>query len=185
MAKQNAQLSFLKKEPSSFGGELFKTRKGRTRPRPLAVRDSMHLVLRSSKAKGEWSFRKPENSEKIKSRVDRFSKKYGVRILSLANVGNHLHFHIQLTNRHSYRAFIRGLTASIAMAISGLSRWKKKEKPSDRFWDYRPFTRIVQSWRGFLNLRDYIKINQLEGIGVDRSEARFLLACWKIRSNSS
>jgi REP element-mobilizing transposase RayT len=184
MAKRNPQLSLLKKEPSSFGGELFKTRKGRARPRPLAVRDSMHLVLRSSKAKGEWSFRRPENTEKIKARVDRFSKKYGVRILSLANVGNHLHFHLQLTNRHAYKPFIRALTSSIAMAISGLSRWRKKEKPSDRFWDYRPFSRVVQSWRGFLQMRDYIKLNQLEGLGVPRGEARFLVVCWNLRRES-
>jgi len=109
----------------------------------------MHLVLRSSKARGEWSFRKTANAKKINAAVNKFSNKFGVKILSVANVGNHLHFHLQFKNRLAYRPFIRALTASIAMAISGLSRWKKKASAADRFWDYRPFTRIIQSFRGF------------------------------------
>lgn len=166
------QLKLLKNEASDYGGDLLKTRKGRSRPRPLDTRCTMHLVLRSTRARGAWSFRLPTNEKRIKELVQRFSKKYAVRVLSIANVGNHLHFHIRLTNRHLYRPFIRALTAAIAMAVTGASRWK----PLDgRFWDYRPFTRIVKSFRAFLNLRDYIWINQLEGRGVSRAEAYWIV----------
>jgi hypothetical protein len=34
----------------------------------------------------------------------------------------------------------------------------------------------VKSYRGFLNLRDYIKMNQLEGFGYSKGQARFILA---------
>lgn len=171
------QLALLKKETRSYGGELLKTRKGRSGPRPLDTRNTMHLVLRSSKAVGAWSFKRPHHAARIRQLTDKFAVRYGVRVFSMANVGNHLHFHLRLTNRFTYRPFIRALTAAIAMAVSGASRWKPlKKSPGDRFWDYRPFTRVVQGFRGFLGLREYIRINALEGYGYQRTQARFILA---------
>jgi REP element-mobilizing transposase RayT len=143
----------------------------------------MHLVLWSSKAKGEWSFRRPKTASKIKNIVASFAEKYGVRIYSMANVGNHLHFHIQLGSRHGYRPFIRAITASIAMAATGASRWKPlKKSAGDRFWDRRPFTRIIQGFSAFLGLKDYIEINQLEGFGNNRVQAKMLIATEKDRA---
>ena len=142
----------------------------------------MHLVMRSSKAKGAWSFRNPNNEKKIRDIVTKFSKKHGVKILSLANVGNHLHFHIKLSNRFTYVKFIRAVTAAIAMAVTKKSRWNvpiaitDSSKKKEKFWDYRPFTSLVDSFKQFLNLRDYIRINVLEGFGYRRNEARFILA---------
>jgi len=172
------QLKLLKNAPSAYGGELLKTRKGRSGPRPLVTRQSMHLVLRSSHAKGAMSFLKPANKRKIEAIVTRFSNKYGVRILSLGNVGNHLHFHIHLTNRHTYKAFIRAVTSAIAMAVTGINRWTRGQITLKKFWDYRPYTLAVTGWRHFLNLRDYIRINQLEGFGISRQSATFLIKNW-------
>ena len=84
-------MALLKDQPKAYGGELLKTRKGRSTGRPLDTRNTMHLILRSTKAKGEWSFWKPMNKEHIKSIVQKFSSKYGIKVLSFANVGNHLH----------------------------------------------------------------------------------------------
>jgi hypothetical protein len=170
------QLKLLRSENKAYGGELLKTRKGRTGPRPLDTKNTMHLVLRSSKAKGDWSFRKHAN--KIDQIVARFSTKYGIRIISAANVGNHMHLQMKLANRFTYKPFIRAITGSIAMAVTGTSRWKKA---LGKFWDYRPFTRVVQSFRGFLKLRDYIRINQLEGFGYTKDQARFMMAEWYAR----
>ena len=176
------QLKLLKPTAKSYGGELLKTRKGRSTGRPLSTKDSMHLVLRSTKARGDWSFKKQGNEKKIRGIVEKFSVKYGVKVLSLGNVGNHLHFHIKLTHRAGYKPFIRAVTAAIAMAVTGTSRWTSKNQTKNgggkrlKFWDYRPFTRVVQSFRAFLTLKDYIEVNQLEGLGVDRIDARFLIA---------
>ncbi len=154
------QIALLKNQNKAYGGELMKTRKGRQGPRPLDTRNTMHLVLRSSKAKGLWSFNRPENYKKIKAILAKFTTKYGIQILSMATVGNHLHFHIKLTNRHTYKPFIRAVTASIVMTVTKKSRWNKAK---EKFWDYRPFTRVIVGFKSFLNLKDYIKINQLEG----------------------
>ncbi|MGE4133979.1 MAG: hypothetical protein AB7F86_20245, partial [Bdellovibrionales bacterium] len=117
----------------------------------------------------------PDNKKKDRSIVHKFSNKYGVRIHSLANVGNHLNFHLQLTNRHTYKPFIRALTASIAMAVTGVNRWTKRSGQKAKFWDYRPYTKVVMSLRQFLNLRDYVQINQYEGYGVERATATYLV----------
>ncbi len=96
--------------------------------------------------------------------------------MSLANVGNHLHLEIKLTTRHTYRAFIRAVTAAIAMAVQGKNRWNKVK---EKFWDYRPFTRIVVGYTALLTLKDYLEINMLEGQGVPRTKARLALG-WRV-----
>jgi REP element-mobilizing transposase RayT len=138
-------------------------------------------VLRSTKARGEWSFFKPKNKSRIRLIITKHARANRVRIESVANVGNHLHLHVQLLRNHNYKAFIRAITGAIALAVMGLQFLKLRAKKSaikhnDRFWDYRPFTIFVNSYRHFLNMRDYMKINQLEGIGFNRLNARFLLA---------
>ncbi len=174
----------LKKQNSSYGGVLLNTRKGRSTPRPLDTRHTMHLVLRSSKATGVWSFKRQQHTLEIRRIIKTFSTKYRIKVLSLANVGNHLHLQIKLSNRFTYRPFIRAITSAIAMAVTGASRWNPlKKEAKDRFWDYRPYTRVVTSFKGFLNLRDYIEINKYEGFGYDKNQARFLIA-WNRAANS-
>lgn len=59
------------------------------------------------------------------------------------------------------------------MAVTGASRWKKIDKL--KFWDRRPFTRIVIGRRAFLGLKDYIRINNIENFGFARDHARFIV----------
>jgi len=171
------QIKLLKDQPMAYGGDLLKTRIGRSGPRPIDSRNTMHLVLRSLKARNEWSFWIPKNKNKIKQIVAKFSHKYGIKICSMANVGNHLHFQIKLSNRNTFKPFIRAITSAIATRITGANRWNPlKKKASDKFWDQRPFTRVVKSYRAYLNLRDYIEINRLEGFGFTKPQARFFYA---------
>ena len=175
------------KKSKAYGGELLKTRKGRSGPRPLATRGTIHLVLRSAKAKGDWSFKKHDG--RIREIIGKFSRKYGVKVLSLANVGNHLHFQLKLSRHHLWNPFIRAVTAAITMAVTGANRWNPSRPGSEgrkeRFWDYRPFTRVVQSWRGYLKLKDYILINQWEGAGHPRRLARWIVRLGTQAANSS
>lgn len=180
--KRSPQLKLLANEPNAYGGTLLKTRKGRARGRPLATKNSMHLVLRSTKAKGDWSFRRSANKKKIEQIIHKFSKRFAVGIISVGNVGNHLHFHIQLTNRFTYKPFIRAVTAAIAMAITGRNKWTKDTIAKIKFWDYRPYTRVVIGYRALLSLRDYIRINQYEGFGYSREEAEYIVRNGKYSS---
>lgn len=181
---KQSQLKLLKDEPKAYGGDLFKTRKGRSRGRPLDTKHSMHFVLRSSHATGAWSFWR--HKAKIRFIIEKFATKNGVRLLSFANVGNHLHIQLQLTNRHTYRRFIRAISAAIMMQITGVSRWTKIQIRK-KFWDSRPYSRVVIGYRAVLRLRDYIAVNQWEGMGYKRDRARFYMAWNKamLSNNSS
>lgn len=177
MKKQIRQIPLLKKEKSDFGGELFTTRKERLRHRPLAQKSSMHLVLRSSVANGKYAFTTQQNRQIVSEDINKFAKRNYVKVLSCAIVGNHIHLHIKLFKIRFYEPFIRGLTASLALKISGASKNVSiKSIFGRRFWDYRPFTRIVGSFREFLNLRDYIRVNQWEGHGVSRAMSYMLVS---------
>lgn len=173
MAKAR-QLTFFKTEKSDYGGALMTMSNCRARPRPLAIRSSMHLVLKSSLAKGEWSLRRHRHAVVIISK--KFCERYGVKLLALANVGNHLHYHIQLTQRRDFAPFIRALTGALAMAVTKASRWHRPKSLKDRgFWDNRPFTRIVAGFRDFLNVNKYLMINHFEAQGLSRVVARELV----------
>jgi hypothetical protein len=50
------QAELFSKQQKAYGGKLLQTRRGRAHGRPLSTKHSMHLVLRSSLAKGTLSF---------------------------------------------------------------------------------------------------------------------------------
>jgi len=169
------QKAFFKNEKLYSGGTYRNKRSGR-KARPISSRETMHLILKSSRAQGDWSFRAPKNRQKVLSLLSKFASRNAVKILSVANASNHLHIHLRLTSRHLYRAFIRGVTSAVAMAVTGASRWKKV---GGKFWDYRPFSRVVRGWKAFLALKDYLHVNQLENAGANRREARVIVA-WRV-----
>lgn len=109
----------MKREASDYGGDLLKTRKGRARRRPLSTRETMRLVLRSTKAKGEHSFLRSKHDKNARRIFAKFAQEYGVQIPLIANVGNHFYLQIKLLNRFTYDAFIRAVTGGIAMAVMG------------------------------------------------------------------
>ena len=186
-ARKSSQADMFPKRSMSYGGDLLKKRKNRTYARPISTSQSMHLVLRSSQAVGDQSFKAPKNKKHVQQILEKFAYKYGIQILSLANVGTHLHLHVKIARRHGYLCFIRAVTAAIAMRVSGRNRWslgsnvKNSEGVSrKKFWDYRPFSRIIMGLRAFLNIKDYLQINQLEGLGLPRIEACFLISQRKV-----
>jgi hypothetical protein len=122
----------------------------------------------------------------VKAIIEKFAFVYGVQVLSLVNVGNHLHLHIRVGNRFGYTPFIRAISGAIVVAVCGHARWSKKvvadsaEMIRDagagagtgRFWDHRPFTRVVVGFRAAQRLVDYFRINEMEGWGFSKIEAR-------------
>lgn len=169
----------------SYGGILRSKAKNRG-ARPLSSKHSLHVVMRSSQAKGLWSFQNSKNIKKIASYVKIYSSRKGVQILSFANVGNHLHLHIKITNRTLYKAWIRGLSSALAMMVAGKKGLQQLKEQKKTFWDYRPFTRVIQSFKAFLNLQDYVQINQFEGLGMPRVQARLLIkGSWSLFKDSA
>lgn len=182
------QLDLVPREKSKyraqFGGSLMTTRAGRAKPRSVSTRETMHVVLRSTHARGEWSFRRPRNESRVQRIVAGATHKYGVKLISLANVGNHLHMQLKFGSRQGYLRFIRVVTGAIAKHVMSAAcaddsrtvvRKRGERGGRFHFWDRRPFTRIVVSLNAILNLRDYVAINRLEGAGFNRDFARYLI----------
>lgn len=164
------QLTFakIKSKPGErrHGGEIKNPQKTK---RPLTFRFRNHFVLRSTKAKGEWSFRR--HRFEVAEILRRFARKHSIGLTSYANVGNHIHLSLEVSNRESYRKFIRAVSAAIMMQVTGFSRWKKAPE-NFQFWDARPFSRILVSWKEVLTLEKYLELNRWEGTGMKRAEAR-------------
>ncbi|WP_413557886.1 transposase [Bdellovibrio sp. HCB209] len=144
----------------AHGGTLFKKARYRCR-RPLSTKNSLQVVLRSSEAKGSLSFRKHGNWKQIETLCREFAKKYKIKIEAFANGGNHLHLTIRLKSKDTYTPFIRSLTGAIALKLTGANRHQKNKT---KFWDFRPFTAIVERAKHALN--NYVSLDFLKDFAI-------------------
>ena len=128
----------------------------------------MHLVLKSSLAKGRLSLRAGDNKAKIESVIRRACAKHGVQLIRYSNNFNHLHLHLKLSSRELYKRFVRSISGQIAMLVTRARKTLSLTKliGRRRFWDARPFSRIIHGRRGFKIANDYVRLNQLEAEGV-------------------
>lgn len=150
------------KKVQAFGGSLLKKAKNRT-SRPISTKHAMHLVLRANYKPRLGGFLEKRNRQITERTLARLAQKYGVKIYQMALNSNHIHLLVKLSNRRAYAAFIRSLTGTIALKISKASKLKALNK---KFWEYRPFTRIVDGFKAFSIAKDYVLLNQLEAFGA-------------------
>lgn len=138
----------------------------------------MHVVLKTQLAKGEWSFLKGARRQQIKNLVMQVADQFHVKLLSGANVGNHIHLHLKFSKHAQYKAFIRVLTARIAFLVTKASKVKPLVDSQGRklsFWTQRPVTRFVHGFKDCLRIENYLGINRLEGYGWPRTLAEFFV----------
>ena len=158
------QLSFIdkafKKQPDCFGGSLLKGNNPNTK-RPLESKLPIHLVLRAKRG----GMRQPKIFGKVSEIVKKTSTKHGMRVYKSSNNGNHIHMAVKLSSVRRWPGFIRELCGRIA----SLMRENKVTEKGESYWLYRPYTRIVRSWkRAYKDLLDYIELNFLEAEGMIR-----------------
>src|SRR2546423_1631626 len=109
------QLSF-----TSIQREIARTEHGgsikigrRKLSRPIDVKRPLHLVLRSSRARGGWSMRLPETQREIRNAMRRHARRHGVRVYEFASSGNHLHLLVRAKTRFGIQNFL------ISRCVSG------------------------------------------------------------------
>ena len=160
------QLSFLPKAQVEHGGEL---RKGKRKTmRPFDPRRAMHIVLRSSRARGDWSMLRPKNRDNVERLTRAIAKSRGISLYRYSNVGNHLHLLVRARSRKAFQSFLRELTGTIAALITGA----KKGNAIGKFWDRLAYTRIVTWGRDFRNLELYFIKNLFEAAGLLTRKAK-------------
>jgi hypothetical protein len=155
--------------------------------RPFSKRVSLHVVLKSSRARGAHSLLKRERG--VRGVLERQAARFGVQLQGVANVGNHLHLLLRAPAREQLANFLRAVTGLIARLIlqgndaPARCLGTEARKPSNarsevalsnanRFWDTRPFSRLVSNGRDWCGVRDYIAMNQIESLGASREIAR-------------
>jgi len=180
--KKSKQLSFIKPTRKFFGGALLHGK--RKSMRPLSSKDAIHFVLRSHWAMGRDSLLAIRNRKAIERIIRRFALNFRVRIYRQSINSNHIHLLLRITNRLLYRAFIKAISGKIASDVMGQqsfklfrqSRLAKKHSPSttvktspgdgaNGFWQYRPFSRVVNWGNDFITCSKYLRQNVLEAFG--------------------
>ena len=138
--------------------------------RPFNPNKALHLVMRSSKAKGEWSLLKRRNENQILGLVYRFAAKNHVTVYKYANSGNHLHILLKARSQKGFKAYLRTISGLIARHVSGAKRGDSKGK----FWDGLAYTKLISWGRHFKSTINYVWRNALEGWGIipQRSSSR-------------
>lgn len=174
------QSSLFTRGPLIHGGKPSRGR--RKSARPFSPKLPLHLVLRSTRAKGEWSFRHGRNQARVDGLVRRAATEAGIQIHKYANVGNHLHLLIETKDKASYRKFVRILSGAIAMAVTKARKSSPLRGLTTRFWDAIPFSRVVTRGRDFETTSAYIVKNLFEGEGLIRrikSNDPRVVALWR------
>lgn len=136
----------------------FASRGRRKIRRPLAAKKWIHLVLKSERAVGGRSFLTAKNKVFIERLLKLKARKFGVKIAEFANVGNHLHLKIRITDRGEFGKFLKSVTTQVARFVTGARRGH----PFGRFWQGLAYTRVLSSRYEELQLRGYIAANRLE-----------------------
>lgn len=156
---------FEMKSKKIFGGSLLKKSNAKEK-RPISTKHAMHIVLRSSHAHGHRSFLKRTHSRAIDKILKGQARRWGIRLYRYENVGNHLHILLKTGHRKWLQGYLRSITGLIARMILGAQRGHAK---LIRFWDGRPFSRIVAWGKAYMALHRYFDKNQLEALGFDLS----------------
>jgi len=152
-------LAQLQIEKKHFGGALLKNSHAKSK-RPVTLRAPMHLVLQSSIAKGPFSLH--QHQRRVQKIVYDQGRKFGIRIYRLANAGHHFHMILSPGSRRGYQGFIRAISGLIARAALRVERGQAKGL---KFWDQRPFSRVISWGREYALTCEYILQDNLDAMG--------------------
>ena len=149
--------------------------------RPLQPGLNHHLVLRSGRARGAWSFLHRRNRSRVERLIYMQAAHQGIHIDRLANVGNHLHLIVLFRDSLTFKRFLKAIGGLIVRVVTGARKGhalptvrhaasgagSTGSAPSARrkFWDGLAYTRLVTWGRELTAVRAYLAKNRCEAIG--------------------
>ena len=110
---------------------------------------------------------KAKNRRAVDAIIKGQAKRWGLRLYRYENVGNHLHILLRTKQRRQLAGFLRSISGLIARYLLGAERGQFK---GIKFWDARPFSRIIQWGKEYLQVQTYFDKNRLQAIGFGRLE---------------
>ncbi len=151
-----------------YGGDIGHGK--RKQARPFSSHRPMHLVLRSSCARGAWSLRRRANEAAIAEEIEEAARRFGVKIYERATTETHLHLLVRARSRESLSNFLRVVGGRIAQRVTGAH----KGQPCQGFWDEVAWSRVVAWGRDFKAVCAYVVLNLFETMGlVPRRSRRY------------
>jgi REP element-mobilizing transposase RayT len=142
------------------GGDI---RLGRRKiARPLDTSRPLHIVLRSTRAKRDWSLLRPAFAAQIRRRIRTLARRYDLTLYGYANSGNHIHILGRARSRRGFQSFLKVFAGVTARLVTGA----RKGKPVGRFWDRLAYSRIVSWGRDYRAVGAYVKQNADEALGL-------------------
>lgn len=155
----------------SHGGSIRQLRKGR-QFRPLSTRKPHHVVFKADKVALKLNFRSPRTYKLIKRIINRYAKRFFIKVEQCSVNFDHIHLNIRVPRRAMSHHFLRVVAGQIAQEYQKANLVREvtdtpgKEKKFMKVWKFRPFTRVVHGWRAYLTVRNYIQLNEKEATGV-------------------
>jgi REP element-mobilizing transposase RayT len=160
------QLALIPKERVEHGGDVLEGR--RKLSRPFSPRCSLHVVLRSPRARGHWSLLHRRNRAKVDRLVYTWARAKHVKVYRYANVGNHLHLLLRAESREALQRFLKTFAGLAARAVTGARKGVRHGK----FWEKTAYSRLVPGG-AFRAICAYLDKNKLEAIGFLGARLRF------------
>ncbi len=164
------QKLFSEKIVTEFGGNLATAKGRRKEKRPLVFSKPMHLILKTSKARGRFAFSPTDH--RIKNLINRMGRKFGVKVYSTVQNWSHIHLVVRLPSRQAYQRFIRAVTGAMVLKL----------KASKGFFDLKPYTKVATWGRQFKTLKNYALKNELQAWGLSTVQTKWTLGAKKRRS---
>jgi hypothetical protein len=146
------ELKYLKAR--THGG--MKLKKRRKVARPLIAGAVTHLVLASSKAKGEFSFYR--HKKVVEHLLRERARLYFIEIVDFVNMGNHLHIKVRFKDTVRFKNFLRAFCGLLPRKLTHAHRGTR----FGRFWDGLAYTRVLLTKLEELGLRAYFEGNRRE-----------------------
>ena len=167
--KQQAFLQTKSKHRYSAGGKLRNLKDGRG-VRPLSPKKPLHAVFKTHKHMLRSGLRTPQNFALVNQVIQKYAKKFFVKLEQFTIQNDHVHFVIRTSKRSNFQAFFRVVAGQIAQQMGKLGRLHIPKthlpKNQQKLWQYRPFTRVVLGFKGFRVVMNYVRLNEKEARGV-------------------
>jgi hypothetical protein len=103
----------------------------------------------------------PGRARRIEKKTFELGKRLGVRVYRYGNSGNHVHMVVLPKSRKAFHAFLRALSGILARICLTAEKGQAKKM---KFFDARPYTRILEWGREFTRVGRYVVQNAAEGM---------------------
>ncbi len=145
----------------SHGGQLRNSRAGRG-ARTLSSKAPIHLVLKANKHCLRSGFRTYKRYFLIQNLLDKYSRKFFIKIEQVSIQNDHLHLLIRASKRAQLQNFFRVFSGQVAQRLNQEGLLSVTDTP---LWKYRPFTRVIKGWKAYKIVRNYVQLNEQEALG--------------------